>query len=203
MSESLVRKFCESKHRNLIVAIGTTLLGLVVLLPVTDDYFDKRESRRNLTEDLDRSYHTEKMLPAFEKRVLEIEEKLSSLEGHTVSVETVSQYRTKLLEIIQDSGCQMRRLDVENPIRRPWMQNDNPLHQKAVPTSKGKTPFQLERQNINLSIEGDMASIHKLLDQLDKVETIIYPHQLQLHSNRGSSTAATLEIELWLFALVR
>jgi hypothetical protein len=48
-----------------------------------------------------------------------------------------------------------------------------------------------------------MASIHELLDQLDKDETIVYPHQLQLHSNQGSSTAATLEIELMLFALVR
>jgi hypothetical protein len=203
MSESFLRKFCESKHRKLIVAIATTLLGLLVLLPVTDDYFTKRESRRTLTDDLDRAYDTEKLLPAYEQRVVEIEEKLSSLEGQTVSVKTVSQYRTKLLEIIRDTGCQMRRFDVEAPTRRPWMQDDNPLLRTANPSARKKTDFQLERHNINLSIEGDMTSIHKLLDQLDKDESIAYPRQLQLHSNRGSSTAATLEIELWLFALIK
>ncbi len=41
MNESLLRNFCESRHRKLIVAIVTTLLGLAVLLPPTDDYLTK------------------------------------------------------------------------------------------------------------------------------------------------------------------
>ncbi|MCH7750746.1 MAG: hypothetical protein IH898_01120 [Planctomycetes bacterium] len=203
MNESLLRKFCESRHRKLIVAIVTTLFGLAVLWPFTDDYFDKRESRRTLMDDLDRARQTEKFLPAFEQRVVELEEKVSLLEGRTVSAESVSQYRTNLLEIIRKAGCQMRRLEVGTPTRRPWMRDDDPLQSTAALGVTDKTPFQLERRNIKLSINGEMTSIHNLLDQLEKDKTIAYPHRLQLHSTGGRSTSATLELELWLFALVR
>ncbi|MCH8841254.1 MAG: hypothetical protein IH831_11400 [Planctomycetes bacterium] len=154
-------------------------------------------------DDLDRARQKEKNLPAFEQRVAELEEKVSLLEGRTVSAESVSQYRTTLLEIIRKSGCQMRRLEVGTPTRRPWMRNDDPLQSTAALGVTDKTPFQLERRNINLSIDGDMTSIHNLLDQLEKDKTIAYPHRLQLHSTGGRSTSATLELELWLFALVR
>lgn len=203
MNESLLRNLCESKHRKLIVAIVTSLFGLVVLLPLTDDYFDKRESRRTLTDDLDRAYQKKEILPAFEQRVAEMEEKVSLLEGRTVSAENVSQYRSNLLEIIQKSGCQMRRLEVGTPTRRPWVKNDDPLQATAASGAADKTRFQLERQNISLSIDGDMASIHNLLEQLEEDKTIAYPQRLKLHSTGGRSNSATLELELWLFALVR
>ena len=203
MNESLLRNFCESRHRKLIVAIVTTLFGLAVLWPLTDDYFDERESRRALMDGLDRARQKEKILPAFEQRVAELEEKVSLLEGRTVSAESVSQYRTTLLEIIREAGCQMRRLEVGTPTRRPWMRNDDPLQSTAALGVTDKTPFQLERRNIKLSINGEMTSIHNLLDQLEKDKTIAYPHRLQLHSTGGRSTSATLELELWLFALVR
>jgi hypothetical protein len=203
MNESLLRNFCESRHRKLIVAIVTTLLGLAVLWPVTDDYFDERESRRTLMDDLDRARQKEMTLPAFEQRVAELEEKVSLLEGRTVSAESVSQYRTNLLKIIREAGCQMRRLDVGTPTRRPWMRDDDALQSTAALGVTDKTSFQLERRNINLSIDGEMTSIHNLLDQLEKDHTIAYPHRLQLHSTGGRTTSATLELELWLFALVR
>ncbi len=203
MNESLLRNFCESRHRKLIVAIVTTLFGLVVLWPPTDDYFDNRESRRTLTDDLDRARETEKILPVFEQRVAELKKKVSLLEEWTVSGERVSQYRTNLLEIIQEAGCQMRRLEVGTPTRRPWMRDDDPLQSTAAPGATDKTPFQLERRNINLSVDGDMTSIHNLLDQLETDKTITYPRRLHLHSTGGHSTSATLDLELWLFSLVR
>ena len=203
MIESLLRNFCESRHRKLIVAIVTTLLGLAVLWPVTDDYFDERESRRTLMDDLDRARQKEKILPAFEQRVAEFEAKVSLLEGRTISAESVSQYRTNLLKIIREAGCQMRRLEVGTPTLRPWMRDDDPLQSTAALGATDKTPFQLERRNVNLSIGGEMTSIHNLLDQLKKDNTIAYPHRLQLHPTGSRSTSATLELELWLFALVR
>ncbi len=203
MIESLLRNFCESRHRKLIVAIVTTLLGLAVLWPVTDDYFDERESRRTLMDDLDRARQKEKNLPAFEQRVAEFEAKVSLLEGRTISAESVSQYRANLLKIIREAGCQMRRLEVGAPTLRPWMRDDDPLQSTATLGVTDKTPFQLERRNVSLSIGGEMTSIHHLLDQLKKDNTIAYPHRLQLHPTGSRSTSATLELELWLFALVR
>lgn len=203
MNESLARKFRESRHRKLIVAIATTLSGLVVLWPVADEYFNNRESRRTLMEELDSARATKETLPKFEQRVAEVQKKVSLLEERTVSAENVGQYRTVLLEMIQQAGCQMRRLEVESPTRRPWMRDENPLQWTAASGATDKTPFNLEKRNVSLSIDGDMASIQNLLGQLEKDETIAYPRRLQLYSNGGQSTTATLELELWLFALVR
>ena len=203
MNESLLRSFCESSHRKLIVAIAMTLLGLLVLVPVTDDYFDKRESRRTLRDDLDHARNAKKLLPAFEERVVAMEQNVALLDARAISEENVSQYRTNLLEIVQKAGCRMRRLDVGAAIRRPWMHNDNPLQETAAPGTKDKTPFQLERHNIKLSISGEITDIYRLLEMLDEEPTIAYPRRMQLHSDQGHTTAATLKMELWLFALVK
>ena len=203
MNESLLRTFCESRHRKLIVAIVTTLAGLVVLVPLVDDYFDKRESRRTLMDDLDRARETEKTLPAFEKGVAELEERVSQLEGRTVSDESVSLYRTNLLEMVRKAGCQMRRLEVGASAHRPWLQVDDPLQPTAPSPTAKQTPFLLERRSINLSVDGEMTSIHNLLEQLEQDKTIAYPRRIQLHSTGGRGASATLELELWLFALSR
>src|SRR5262245_51404082 len=103
MNESLLRKFCESPRRKLIVATVTILLGLAVVTPLVDDYFDKRESRRALAEELDRAHQTARQLPALEKQVAAVVEKLDAMEARSVSEETVSGYRTRLVEMIRDS----------------------------------------------------------------------------------------------------
>jgi hypothetical protein len=203
MNESLLRTFCESRHRKLIVAIVTTLAGLVVLVPLVDDYFDKRESRRTLMEDLDRAHQTERTLPAFEKRVAELEESVKQLEGRTVSDASVSQYRTNFLEMVRKAGCQMRRLEVGASAHRPWLVDDDPLQATSPTPTADKTPFQLERRSLNLSVDGDMANIHNLLEQLEQDKTIAYPRRVQLHASGGRGASATLELELWLFALTR
>jgi hypothetical protein len=203
MNESLLRAFCESNHRQLIVAIVTTLAGLVVLVPLVDDYFDKRESRRTLREDLDRARETELTLPAFEKRVAELEATAQQLEDRTVSDALVSQYRTNLMEMVRQAGCQVRRLEVGGSAHRPWLEEDNPLQATAPTPTANKTPFQLERRSLNLSVDGEMATIHNLLEQLEQDKTIAYPRRVQLHSAGGRGASATLELELWLFALIR
>jgi hypothetical protein len=203
MNEKLLRNFCESNHRKLIVAIVTTLAGLLVLVPLVDDYFTKRESRRTLMDELDRARQTEKTLPTFEKRVAELEEGVSQQESRTVSKDSVSLYRTNLLDMVRKAGCQMRRLEVGGTAHRPWLEEDDPLQPIApMPTAKN-TSFQLERHSINLSVDGEMTSIHNLLEQLEQDKTIAYPRRIQLHSAGGRGASATLELELWLFALSR
>lgn len=203
MNESLLRAFCESRHRQLIVAIVTTVTALAVLVPLVDDYFDKRESRSTLTEELGRARETEKSLPAFEKRVAEMEEEVQALRERTVSDESVSQYRAELLELVRKAGCQMRRLEVSPSTPRPWLESDDPLQATAPVPSAKKSAFQLERRSLNLSVDGEMTNIHNLLEQLEQDQTIAYPKRVQLHAAGGRGATATLELELWLFALSR
>ena len=204
MTESPIRKLCESPHRKLIVVIVTTLFGLLVLIPLVDDYFDNKESHNSLSEDLESARLTEAGLPDVEKQVAEILEKLATFESRAISSQNTSDYRSKVVELVRDTGCQVRRFDVSTPIRRPWMKNDNPLEIKAPQGAKHtKTPFALERRNVVLLVDGSMQSLRDFLGQLHKDEALAYLNRLELKSTSRGSDQVTMEVELWLFALGR
>ena len=204
MNESLVRKFCESRYRKLIVVIGTTLFGLAVLIPLVDDYLDNKKSHSTLNEDLDRARQTTEGLPALEQKVAEITSQLEVIEATTVSEETLSEYRNKLVELVRETNCQVRRLDVGSPNFRTWLQNDNPLNQ--LPPSKAKskkTSFTLKRHSAVLLVDGSADSVRDLLKKLDEDDAIDYLRRLELKSGSRGGERVTLELEMWLFALDR
>jgi len=204
MSESPLRKFCESRHRKLIVIIVTTLFGLLVLIPLVDDYFNKKESHATLTDDLDRAREIAKQLPEVENQVAEIVSKLDAIESRSIDNETVSRYRNKMVEFVRDAGCQVRRFDVATPTMRPWLQKDDPLEAANAKDKKSKrTPFQLERRSVVLLVDGPMENLQLLLSKLNKDDSLAYLRRLELQSNARGSEQVTLEIEMWLFALGR
>ena len=204
MNDSPLRQFCESKHRKLIVVIVTTLLGLLVLIPLVDDYFGDRESHSTLTEELDRTRQTADGLPELEKKVAGIVEKLATIESRAITKASVSNYRSKVVDLVRESGCQVRRFDVATPTRRTWLKKDNPLETVVAKAAKNKkTPFALERRNVVLLVNGTMENVHELLTQLHSDDSLAYLHRLELHSAARGSEQVTMKIELWLFALSR
>ncbi len=204
MNESPIRKFCESRHRKLIVAIVTTLLGLLVLFPLVDDYFDNQESHSTLTEDIDRARETADALPELEKQVSEINEKLAAIESRSVSGETASEYRSKVVDLVRASSCQVRRFDIGTATLRPWLQDDNPLlTTNRQEKKKAKTPFALEKRNVVLLVDGSMENLRQLLKKIHDDDSLAYLNRLELQSTSQRSDQVTLEIELWLFALGR
>ena len=71
MSDSILYAFCDSKYRTIIVAIVTSVIGLALLLPLTDEYSDNRDNHAALAEELYRAEEIERNLPAFDKQVAE------------------------------------------------------------------------------------------------------------------------------------
>lgn len=203
MNDSLTRKFCESRHRWLIVATATGLLALVALLPMVDDYFDKRSSRNDLTEELAAARRTAELLPVYEKQAAEVGKELAALEARAIDEAGLARFRSRLVDVVRDSGCQIRRIEVGAPTRRPWKENDEPLSELSEPTGDGPTPFALERRSVILAVDGSMSAIHELIAQLEKEKTISHSHRLQLQAAGGGGESVTLELELWLFALSR
>jgi hypothetical protein len=204
MNESLLRKFCESPQRKLIVAIVTIVFGLLVVIPLVDDYFDKKESHSALTEDLDLARVTAESLPVFEKRVEEMTQQLNSIEAREVSESTVSRYRSNLVDTVRKAGCQVRKIDVSQPTVRPWLKNDNPLKKQEVAAApENRTPFALETRTVVLLVDGPMENIRTLIEQINKDNTFAYPRRMDLRSTTGLGENVSLELELWLFALGR
>jgi len=202
MNDSLIRKFCESRHRWLIVATATALVGLAVLLPMVDDYFDKRNSRSDLAEDLVAARQTAAQLPKFESQTKAVRQELAELEIRTVDDAGVARFRSRLVDFVRESGCQIRRIEVGAPTRRPWTENDRPLSDASSPDA-ASTPFALERRSVILSVDGAMSAVQELLARLEKEQTLSHPHRLQMQAASGGGETVTLELELWLFALSR
>ncbi|MDZ4656006.1 MAG: hypothetical protein SH868_00365 [Bythopirellula sp.] len=175
-----------------------------MLTPLVDEYFDNKESRRALAEELENARQTAEQLPSLEKQVAAVVAELEILEGRSVSEDTVSAYRTRLVDMIRESSCQIRRLDLAQPIRRPWKEGDSPLVEGNKSDSSGKaTPFSLERRGIQLSVSGRTHDIYTLLERLQKDTTLAHPERLQIHSDGQNGETVTMELEMLLFALSR
>jgi hypothetical protein len=202
MNDSLIRKFCESRRRWLIVATASGLLGLVALLPMVDDYFDKRSSHSELSEKLAAARLTAETLPKLEKQATAVRVELDSLEVRTVDDANLARFRSELVDQVRDAGCQIRRLEVGSTTRRPWKENDDPLLEVSVPGG-ADTAFALERRSVVLSVDGNAAAIQDLLARLEQERKLSHPHRLQLQAASNGGDAVTVELELWLFTLAR
>jgi hypothetical protein len=201
MNDSLIRKFCESRHRWLIVATLTGLVALAVLLPMVDDFFDKRSSRSELSEQLAAARQTAESLPQLEKQAAAVKQDLEALETRTVDEAALARYRSRLVDLVRESGCQIRRIEVGAPHNRPWKNNDKALNE--ITPAGADTPFSLERRPVTLSVDGAMSAVQDLLAKLEKERTLSHPHRMQLQSVSGTGETVTFELELWLFALSR
>lgn len=201
MNDSLIRKFCDSRHRWLMVGSATGLFALATVLPMVDDYCNKRSSRNDLTEELAAARQTAELLPLYEKQTGAVARELGALEARTVDDASMARFRSRLVDLVRDSGCQIRRIEVAAPTRRPWKDNDQPLSETGS-NEAADTAFSLERRSMILAVDGSMAAIHELLEQLEKERTIAHPHRLQLQPN-GVGEAVTLELEVWMFSLHR
>ena len=200
MNDSLIRRFCETRHRWPIVATATALLALATVWPSVDDYFDKQSSRSELSEDLVHARLTAATLPAFEKRVAAVRVELEALEVRSVEDGSLARFRSRLVDLVRESGCQIRRIEVGAPTLRAWKQGDNPLDETAS-AEAADTPFKLERHSVILAVDGGMGAVHDLLDRLEKEQILSHPHRVQLQAASNGSDTVTLELELWLFAL--
>ena len=204
MNESLLREFCESRNRWLIITIVTLALGLVIVLPIADDYFDNQENCRALDEELVHAKEAAASLPKFQQRVEALNKQVAELESLAVNDDTVGKYRSRLVDLVRETGCQMRRIDVNEAYRRPWMEEDLPLAEKQPRGKEGRpTPFVLDRRSVLLTVDGSTASIYALLEKLREGSTFMHLRRLKLNAANHVGNKVTMEIELWLFSLLR
>jgi hypothetical protein len=204
MKTSLIRKFCESRYRWPIVATATAFLALATVVPLVDEYFDNRISRSELSEELARARQTARELPEYERRSATVRNGLDALQRRTVDDAGLAVFRSRLVDIVRESGCQIRQIEVGDPTRRAWKQGDNPLKElDQAPGKGGVTPFSLERRSVLLAVDGPMPAVHDLLARLEEERTLSHPHRLQMQAASTSGETVMVELELWLFALSR
>ena len=203
MNDSLIRKFCESPSRWPVVAIVTTVIALATAWPAADVYFDEKAKHAELEAQLAEAEATAAQLPAAEKLVATLDTRLGELEKRTVNEANVASFRSRLVGLIRDSGCQVRRLEVGAPTVRPWNQDDKVLEDMPPGAPLTPTPFVLERRSVGIAVDGPMNAITTLLERIAKEEQLAHSHRVHLNSAGPGGQTVSLELELWFFALAR
>lgn len=204
MTDSPIRRFCESRFRWLIVATATALVALAAVWPQADEYFDNRASRSELAEELDRARETAAALPVYEQRAAIVGAELEALQSRAVDDESLARFRSRLVDLVRESGCQIRQIEVGPATRRAWREGDDPLAEPAEGAGKpGATGFSLERRTVTLAVDGAMPAIYDLLARLDEEHTLSHPHRLQMQPASTGGETVMMELELWLYSLSR
>lgn len=174
MNDVLIRKFCASPRRSLIVISATALLGLGLLVPLVDEVYDNKTLCDALTTQLAEARRTEATLPDLETKVGELTKELGELESRAIGEASMVAYRSRLVDVVRSSGCQIRRIQVGPATTRPWLSNDNPLETEP-PADGVKTPFVLEKRSLELAVNGGMGEIHNLLQRLEEERVLAHP----------------------------
>lgn len=202
MITQLIDRFCESQRRWLIVTGVTFVVGLLTGLPQVDVLLTQRDEQKNLEEELVRASRSSSRLATFKERAATETAALEQLEQRTVDEQRLPEFRTALVDIVRESGCQMRRINVAAVRSRPWKQGDNPVTE--VENRKAKsTPFTLETRSVSLSVSGSTQSVRSLLTRVQDEQKIFHAKTMDLRPLGRNRRGVQMDLELWYFALTR
>ena len=193
------------KHprRSVAVITGTFLLGLGTILPLADEYRGLMDRNENLRNELQQSEAEATLLDRFEKRVELSQIELARLEEKTVSEERTNEFRGLVVEIVRNSGCQVRRIHVGATQSRPWMKKDSALKKRTIGNKKNETPYTLNSQSFVLEVTGTVTRLKNLLSELHEELNLAHTHSVMIRPMGQDGHEVEMQMELTLFDLER
>ena len=204
MIETALRRLIDHPRGMMIVITLSFVVGLALVLPLADEYSALREEADNLLHELSEAQKEHKNLPLFEKRIAKQQAELAAWEDRAISDEEASEFRHRMVTLVRESGCQVRRVSLSDPRQRDWMQDDDPV--RTINTKgkkKQKTEYQLKSRVFSLSISGSADHVRALLLAMHKEQPLAYTRSLSLRPADADRKEVVLELELWLFELAK
>jgi hypothetical protein len=204
MIEQTLRRFCEFKHRWLIVTAGTFVVGLVLVMPLVDVYSADRDEKATLLTELDSAKRVAGELKQFEKRVAEKLAELQLYEARTVDDQSLATLRGKLVDFAKETQCSIRRLNVGNASSRPWTPGEDPISPVEGPKkAESKSMFVLEWRPVSISLSGTSAGLRTMLDRIAESKMLMHAKTIEMYPSSPTRQSLTLDMELWYFTLAR
>lgn len=201
--ETLLRALVSHPRRGLFVIILTSGLALLTLWPVVDEYFVL----------LDDCARTELSIVEAQQEIASIEQirrmtdgqqsQLDQLRKKMLVVEDVHQFSSKLVELTRNAGCQLRRVDLGEPQKRRWFEDDNPLRPQPPVANAKETPFELRTQKVALSITGPMDRVQAFLGELHALDKVAHTQSIQMKPATDERSEINVDLELLFFDLKR
>jgi hypothetical protein len=204
MIEPLLRRFCESKHRTIIVIAGTFVVGLLLVLPLVDVYCAGLNEKETLLAELDSAKQVAETLPKVESRVAEKVAQLQAFEQRTVDEESLPALREKLVDLAKEAGCSIRRINVGSASSRPWSPGENPIAATSDPKrNESNGGFLLEWRPVSISLSGASANLQNMVERVAAAGMLMHTKAFDMYPSSPSRQTLTLDMELWYFTLVR
>ncbi len=204
MIKETLRRFCESRHRWLIVIAGTFGIGLLMVMPLVDTYCAERAEKNALSAELESARLIAAKLGSYETRVAEKLAQLDEVEARTIDDESLPVFREKLVDLAKETGCSIRRLHVGPVSLRPWTAGDDPTATELVASrDEAVTEFMLEWRPISISVSGSNSSLHNMLDRIAAIGLLIHTKSLEMYPSNPSRQSLTIDMELWCYTLSR
>jgi hypothetical protein len=204
MIEQALRRFCESRHRSLIVIAGTFVVGLLLVIPLVDAYIAGRDEKEGLLAELDSAQQVAGELQRFEGRVTEKLAQLKVLEARTVNDDSLPALRGKLVDLAKETGCSIRRISPGNTMTRSWSPGEDPID-PATPTRQNEpsSNFKLEWRPISLSLSGSTANLQNMVQRIAESGMLMHTKSFEMYPSSANRQTLTLDLELWYFAVSR
>ena len=204
MIEQTLRRFCESKHRKLIVIAGTFVVGLLLVMPLVDVIRAGRDDKEALLTELESARNVASELDAFERRVNEKLAQLKSLEALTTDDASLPKLRGQLVDFAKDTTCSIRRLNVGGVSSRPWQPGQSPIATTVdKKAAEGNSNFVLEWRPVNLSLSGTSASLKNMVEKVAGSKMLLHIKSLEMYPSSPKRESLTLDMEIWYFTLAR
>jgi hypothetical protein len=204
MIEQALRRFCESRHRSLIVIAGTFVVGLVLVIPLVDAYSAGRDEKEGLLTELGSAQQVAGELERFESRVTEKLAQLKVLEARTVNDDSLPALRGKLVDLAKETGCSIRRISPGNTMTRAWSPGEDPINPDAtIKQNEPGSNFKLEWRPITLSISGSTANLQNLVQRIAENGMLMHTKSFEMYPSSANRQTLTLDLELWYFTLAR
>ncbi len=204
MIEQTLRRFCESKHRKLIVIAGTFIVGLLLVMPLVDVYSAGRNEKEALLTELESAQSVAAELQPFERRVNEKIAELKLLEARTVDDNSLPKLRGKIVDFAKETACSIRRFNVGVAASRAWQPGQNPFtttpEKKPIDASSSSL---LEWRPVNLSLSGSSASLRSMVEKIAESGMFMHIKSLEMYPSSPKRETLTLEMEIWYFTLAR
>ena len=128
---------------------------------------------------------------------------LEQLDAKAQSDKTVGQFRNRMVQLVRQSGCKMRRVRLGQPSRRRWRETDDPFIWKSVADAGAETQFDLRTQILSISLTGSVKQINNFLTKVHQLDSFIHTMNLSLQRSREGEESAVLELDLLLLNLSR
>jgi hypothetical protein len=204
MIEQALRRFCESKHRKLIVTAGTFIVGLLLVMPLVDAYSAGRDEKEGLLTELESARSMAGELDKFEKRVAEKLAQLQVSEAHSVNDESMPKLRGQLMDLAKETQCSIRKLNVGGTTSRPWQLGANPIDPTAdKKVADANSPYKLESRPISISLSGTRAALQSTVERLAASKMMMHIKSLELYPSSPNRQTLTMDMEIWYFTLAR